>query len=80
MGTWDQSAKVDDIEAYLLTAQRKFVKYRLNIFFLNKVSLPSMLELTIIFVQCALKIQHFFYKAKERRMKHQENQIRESNM
>ena len=37
IGTW-QDAKADEIEGYLVGSQRKFVKYRLNIFYLNKVS------------------------------------------
>ena len=37
MGTW-QDAKAEDIEDYLLGTQRRFIKYKLNIFYLNKVS------------------------------------------
>ena len=37
VGTW-QGRSASDIERYLLGAQRKFVKYKLNIFYLNKVS------------------------------------------
>jgi len=48
-GSWDESATVGDIEAHLISSQRKFVKYRLNIFYLNK---------------CALKIQHSYFKSK----------------
>ena len=44
-GTWkDESA--EDIEGYLMTCQRKFIKYRLNIFLLNKVSCLSVIDLT----------------------------------
>ena len=38
IGTWKRT-KADQIEDYLLGSQRKFAKYRLNIFYLNKVSL-----------------------------------------
>lgn len=37
-GSW-AGESVEDIEAYLVNSQRKFVKYRLNIFVLNRVSL-----------------------------------------
>ena len=37
IGSW-QDAKVEDIEDYLLGTQRKFIKYKLNIFYLNRVS------------------------------------------
>lgn len=37
IGTWE-AENAGDIESYLVGIQRKFVKYRLNIFVLNKVS------------------------------------------
>lgn len=37
IGTW-QDAKAEDIEDYLLGTQRRFIKYKLNIFYLNRVS------------------------------------------
>ena len=37
IGGWEEET-AEDIESYLIKSQRKFVKYRLNIFFLNKVS------------------------------------------
>lgn len=37
-GTWEEEHTVTDIEKYLVSQQRKFVKYRLNIFYLNRVS------------------------------------------
>jgi len=37
VGTW-QDASASDIEEYLGGIQRKFVKYKLNIFYLNRVS------------------------------------------
>jgi hypothetical protein len=37
IGTW-KDANASDIEEYLGGAQRKFVKYKLNIFYLNRVS------------------------------------------
>ena len=40
-GTWE-STKADDIETYLVGQQRRFVKYRLNIFVLNRVSIFIM--------------------------------------
>ena len=51
IGTW-QDTKATDIEEYLVSVQRKFVKYRLNIFFLNK---------------CALRIQHTFFRLRSER-------------
>ena len=43
MGTW-QDAKAEEIEGYLLGSQRKFIKYKLNIFYLNKVSVSRFLH------------------------------------
>ena len=37
-GTWSKDVQFEEIEAYLISSQRKFVKYRLNIFYLNRVS------------------------------------------
>ena len=38
MGSWPDYAKADDVEDYLLMTQKKFRKYKLNIFDLNHVS------------------------------------------
>jgi len=40
-GSWEKTSTVGDIEQYLVDQQRKFVKYRLNIFYLNRVSPPA---------------------------------------
>ena len=52
-GTWSKDVQFEEIEAYLVSSQRKFVKYKLNIFYLNR---------------CALKIQHYFHKRKQLRI------------
>ena len=47
-GTWSKDVQFEEIEAYLISSQRKFVKYRLNIFYLNRVSFClSNLELCL---------------------------------
>ena len=38
IGTWPSSASASDVEEYLMVTQKKFRKYRLNIFDLNHVS------------------------------------------
>ena len=38
LGSWNKGEKHDDIESYLVKSSRKFAKYRLNVFVLNKVS------------------------------------------
>ena len=43
-GTW-RGESAEEIEAYLVGSQRKFVKYRLNIFVLNRVSMECDLGL-----------------------------------
>ena len=48
MGTW-QDAKAEDIENYLLGTQRRFIKYKLNIFYLNKVSNELTVSLSFKF-------------------------------
>ena len=38
IGSWPEYSKADDVEEYLLMTQKKFRKYKLNIFDLNHVS------------------------------------------
>ena len=72
-GSW-AGESVEDIEAYLVNSQRKFVKYRLNIFVLNRVSLSvcppgvvaafplfppsSSLKRLIMFYACLVRAQN----------------------
>ena len=54
-GTWE-STKADDIETYLVGQQRRFVKYRLNIFVLNRVSIFIMTNPTFALFCLKFKI------------------------
>ena len=52
IGTWPSSASASDVEEYLMVTQKKFRKYRLNIFDLNHVSSHILQDLEHILV-CA---------------------------
>ena len=57
-----RGGKGDDLDQYLIGLSKKFMKYRLNVFLLNRVRV-----LKFLIVQGALRIQHWFFETRHSR-------------